>query len=281
MAIRKRPDVLKPASRRRARARRHPPHLKLRCSTTRSTCVGWRTVPRGRAARMVENRRRRRHRRVVGRKWHGSRAGALGVGGGLPRRGDLERLPPGQGPGGGRPGRLEAADNDPGDWMSHGRTYGEQRFSPLDEDQHQQRRGPGPRLELRARHQPRRRSDPDRGRRGDVRHQLLEPGLRPQRQDRRTPWTYDPKVPREVGHNACCDVVNRGVAVWKGRVYVATLDGRLVALDAKTGNPGVERRHRRPVQALHHHHGAADRARQGDDRQWRRGIRRARLRLGL
>jgi quinohemoprotein ethanol dehydrogenase len=30
-------------------------------------------------------------------------------------------------------------------------------------------------------------------------------------------------------------VVNRGVAVWKGRVYVGTIDGRLVALDAKTG----------------------------------------------
>lgn len=50
-------------------------------------------------------------------------------------------------------------------------------------------------------------------------------------------WTYDPKVPREVGHNACCDVVNRGVAVWKGRVYVASLDGRLIALDAKSGQP--------------------------------------------
>ena len=31
------------------------------------------------------------------------------------------------------------------------------------------------------------------------------------------------------------DVVNRGVAVYKGRVYVGTLDGRLVALDAATG----------------------------------------------
>ncbi len=35
----------------------------------------------------------------------------------------------------------------------------------------------------------------------------------------------------------CCDVVNRGVAVWKGAVYVGTLDGRLVKLDAKTGKP--------------------------------------------
>ena len=35
--------------------------------------------------------------------------------------------------------------------------------------------------------------------------------------------------------NACCDVVNRGVALWKGRVYFGTLDGRLIALDAATG----------------------------------------------
>jgi len=47
-------------------------------------------------------------------------------------------------------------------------------------------------------------------------------------------WRYDPKVPREWGPRACCDVVNRGVAVYRGRVYVGTLDGRLVALDAAT-----------------------------------------------
>jgi quinohemoprotein ethanol dehydrogenase len=50
-------------------------------------------------------------------------------------------------------------------------------------------------------------------------------------------WAYDPKVPGEKGFNACCDVVNRGVALWRGRVYVGTLDGRLIALDAKTGKP--------------------------------------------
>jgi len=33
----------------------------------------------------------------------------------------------------------------------------------------------------------------------------------------------------------CCDVVNRGVALYRGRVYVGALDGRLIALDAKTG----------------------------------------------
>jgi quinohemoprotein ethanol dehydrogenase len=50
-------------------------------------------------------------------------------------------------------------------------------------------------------------------------------------------WTYDPQVPGAYGRYACCDVVNRGIAVWKGRVYVAGLDGYLHALDARTGRP--------------------------------------------
>ncbi len=48
-------------------------------------------------------------------------------------------------------------------------------------------------------------------------------------------WTYDPKVPKETGVKACCDVVNRGVALYKGKVFFASLDGRLIALDAATG----------------------------------------------
>ena len=50
-------------------------------------------------------------------------------------------------------------------------------------------------------------------------------------------WQYDPRVPGEIAIHVCCDLVNRGVAVWQGRVYVATLDGRLVALDARSGQP--------------------------------------------
>ena len=50
-------------------------------------------------------------------------------------------------------------------------------------------------------------------------------------------WTFDPQVPRKDGYRGCCDVVNRGVAVWKGKVYVASYDGRLFALDAATGKP--------------------------------------------
>lgn len=48
-------------------------------------------------------------------------------------------------------------------------------------------------------------------------------------------WRWDPHVPREFGQKACCDVVNRGVAIYKGRIYASVLDGRLAALDAATG----------------------------------------------
>ena len=50
-------------------------------------------------------------------------------------------------------------------------------------------------------------------------------------------WHYDPQVPREWAVNVCCGVVNRGVAAWDGKIFVGTLDGRLVALDAATGEP--------------------------------------------
>src|SRR6516165_5101181 len=50
-------------------------------------------------------------------------------------------------------------------------------------------------------------------------------------------WTYDPIVPRERAYFLCCDVVNRGVALHNGKVYVGTLDARLIALEAKSGNP--------------------------------------------
>jgi quinohemoprotein ethanol dehydrogenase len=48
-------------------------------------------------------------------------------------------------------------------------------------------------------------------------------------------WRYDPNVDASYGRRACCDVVNRGVAVWKGKVYVGTLDGYMVCLNAADG----------------------------------------------
>ncbi len=39
-------------------------------------------------------------------------------------------------------------------------------------------------------------------------------------------WRYDPNAAPMAGRNPCCDLVNRGVAVWQGRVYVGSVDGR-------------------------------------------------------
>ena len=50
-------------------------------------------------------------------------------------------------------------------------------------------------------------------------------------------WFFDPKVPGGAAVATCCDIVNRGVAVYKGRIYLGTVDGRLIALDAATGKP--------------------------------------------
>ena len=50
-------------------------------------------------------------------------------------------------------------------------------------------------------------------------------------------WTYDPKVARDRAFFLCCDAVNRGVALYNGKVYVGTTDARLIALDEHTGMP--------------------------------------------
>jgi len=49
-------------------------------------------------------------------------------------------------------------------------------------------------------------------------------------------WSFDPKVRGEFAGRGCCDVVNRGLAAWHGNIYVAAYDGRLIALDARTGH---------------------------------------------
>jgi quinohemoprotein ethanol dehydrogenase len=48
-------------------------------------------------------------------------------------------------------------------------------------------------------------------------------------------WKFDPQVLKSVGASTCCDVVNRGVAVYEGKVIFGALDARLIALDAKSG----------------------------------------------
>ncbi len=131
--------------------------------------------------------------------------------------------------------RIAAADREPGNWLSHGRTYSEQRFSPLaqiDTDNVDQL-GLAWYFELPTR----------RGQEATpivVDDALYVTGSWSMvfALDARTGeelWRYDPQVPRATGKNACCDAVNRGVAVWEGKVFVGTLDGRLIALDAVTG----------------------------------------------
>ncbi|HSD69087.1 MAG TPA: PQQ-binding-like beta-propeller repeat protein, partial [Woeseiaceae bacterium] len=48
-------------------------------------------------------------------------------------------------------------------------------------------------------------------------------------------WRYDPQLPRHWIRYTCCGPINRGAALWKGRVYFGTIDGRLMAVDAATG----------------------------------------------
>ena len=135
-------------------------------------------------------------------------------------------------------GRLAAADTEPGNWMSPGRTYTEQHFSPLQSINADNVK----RLGLAWFH------DLDAAHRGQESTPLVIDGVMYLTSawskvfafDAGTGaplWTFDPKVPGRVGVNACCDVVNRGVAAWHGRVYLATLDGRLIALDAASGKP--------------------------------------------
>jgi len=134
--------------------------------------------------------------------------------------------------------RLTAANAEGGNWMSYGRTYDEQRFSPLKQitaDNVSQ-------LGL-AWHY-----DLDTAHRAQESTPLVIDGVmyvtgawsKVFALDARTGkelWRYDPQVPGEWGVHACCDVVNRGVAAWNGKLYLGTLDGRLIALDAATGKP--------------------------------------------
>jgi len=145
------------------------------------------------------------------------------------------------GGGGGKAGNVDgarlAAASGNGDWLAVGRTYDEQRFSPLTKITNQN----VGELGLAWYHE----FDTDRGQEATP---VVVDGVmytstawsKVFALDAKTgavKWSYDPKVDGSKGFDACCDVVNRGVAVWKGRVYVGALDGRLIALDAATGKP--------------------------------------------
>jgi PQQ-dependent dehydrogenase (methanol/ethanol family) len=136
--------------------------------------------------------------------------------------------------------RIAAADSEPGSWLAHGRTYSEQRFSPLAQITRENVTGLGLVWSF----------DLDSSRGVEATPIVVDgvmyvsaPWSVVHALDARTGaklWSYDPKVPGEWARHACCDVVNRGVAVWKGAVFVGTIDGRLVSLDAATGTRNWE-----------------------------------------
>jgi quinohemoprotein ethanol dehydrogenase len=132
--------------------------------------------------------------------------------------------------------RIRQAETEPNNWLAYGRTYEEQRFSPLDQINREtvSRLGLAWRVDMQST-------------RGLEATPIVVDGVmfvssewsKVYAFDAKTGeeiWFYDPDVPREWAQKACCDVVNRGVAVYQGKVYVGSLDGRLIALDAKTGS---------------------------------------------
>ncbi|MEO8306948.1 MAG: PQQ-dependent dehydrogenase, methanol/ethanol family [Pseudomonadota bacterium] len=133
--------------------------------------------------------------------------------------------------------RLRAADSEPGQWLMDGRNYSAQRYSTLKSiDEHTVGKlGLAWYAELDTM-------------RGVEATPLFVDGViynisawniasAYNAKSGKRLWTYDPKVPREMGRYACCEPVARGLAFWKGKVIIATLDGRLIGLNSKNGKP--------------------------------------------
>ncbi|MEN9706116.1 MAG: hypothetical protein RLZZ393_1995 [Pseudomonadota bacterium] len=131
--------------------------------------------------------------------------------------------------------RLMAADAEPGSWMTSGRDFGNSHYSPLSS----LNRDTIGRLGFAWAYQ----TDSNRGLQATpivVDGVMYASGMAGRTfaldaRNGREIWAFDPQVDGQISRMACCDNVNRGVAVWRGKVYVAALDGRLFALDAKTG----------------------------------------------
>jgi quinohemoprotein ethanol dehydrogenase len=131
--------------------------------------------------------------------------------------------------------RLANADTEAGQWLSVGRTWDEQRFSPLTQvtPQNVARLGLAWYADL----------DTNRGQESsplviDGKLFVTIAWSKVFAFDAATGkplWKFDPQVPPEWGARGCCDVVNRGLAAWGGNLYLGAYDGRLIAIDAKTG----------------------------------------------
>jgi quinohemoprotein ethanol dehydrogenase len=134
--------------------------------------------------------------------------------------------------------RLGAASTgkDAGQWMSYGRTWDEQRFSPLD----QINEGNVSRLGLAW-------YDDHNTFRGLQGTPLYVDGVlynvsvwnvvtAYDGHNGKVLWTFDPKVARQWARLACCGPSARGIALWQGKVYIGALDGRLIAVNARNGH---------------------------------------------
>ncbi|OOW01676.1 PQQ-dependent dehydrogenase, methanol/ethanol family [Pseudomonas sp. MF6396] len=130
---------------------------------------------------------------------------------------------------------IRATEQAGGEWLSHGRTYAEQRFSPLKQIDASNVKSLGLAWYM----------DLD-NTRGLEATPLFHDGviytsmswsrvIAVDAASGKELWRYDPEVAKVKARTSCCDAVNRGVALWGDKVYVGTLDGRLIALDAKTG----------------------------------------------
>ncbi len=132
--------------------------------------------------------------------------------------------------------RLAAADAEPHNWFTTGRTFAEERFSPLAQihASNVAQLGVAWQYDLHTQ-------------RGLEATPVVVDGVlftssawsKVHALDARTGkplWSFDPGVPAAWAGKGCCDVVNRGVALWRGKVYVGTFDGRLIALDAASGH---------------------------------------------
>jgi len=133
---------------------------------------------------------------------------------------------------------MEAAriiEADPSEWLSHGRTYSEQRYSPLSavNIDNIDELGLAWSFDLNAS-------------RGVEVTPIVKDGVMYATAtwnivyalDAKTGeklWEFDPEVDRSRAAFTCCDVVNRGVAAWGDDIFIGTLDGRLISINAKTG----------------------------------------------
>ncbi|MET0293171.1 MAG: PQQ-dependent dehydrogenase, methanol/ethanol family [Steroidobacteraceae bacterium] len=133
--------------------------------------------------------------------------------------------------------RLAKAEEEPQNWMAHGGSQRAQRFSTLDQIS----------VDTVSRLKPAWSLDFDTYR-GQEATPLVVDGIayvttawsKVYAVDAKTGkqlWQFDPQVPGASAAKNCCDVVNRGAAVYAGKVYVGTFDGRLIALDASSGKP--------------------------------------------